>query len=628
MADKRTAQADLTLYKRLLVYVKPYWLVFIISTLALTLFSAMNAAFFDLFGMLIAHIGKVSGQGVSLEGMDIPSGMGGIVSGAGEAANNSILVKIFGDGLGDAISQNGQLAIPLLFVAVAMVRGFGFFIGTYGMAYIGSYLVHNLRTDVFNKMTRLPTSYFDRNMSGHLVSRLTYNVTQVTEAVNNAVKTIITEGSQVIVYLGLMLFYNWQLTVLFLVVMPLIGVVVQVVSKRFRRISHRIQSAQGNVTQVSQEMISGFRVMRIFAGEQYERQRMNAASEDNRHQVVKMGAVQGMSSPVVQLIISVVMALLIFFALSPYMVNNIELNSLIMFLLVAGALTRPVRKLTSVMAPIQKGLAAAQSIFQTLDAKEEVDTGVKTLDKVRGHFVFDGVSFAYNDTDGPVINNLSFEVKAGETVALVGSSGSGKSTLVSLIPRFYNHTSGSILLDGMEIEDLTLANLRSHISFVNQQVTLFNDTAYNNIAYGDLASLPREQVIEAARAAHALEFIEAMPQGFDTVIGDNGSKLSGGQRQRLVIARALLKQCPILILDEATSALDTDSERHIQAALEELMKGRTTFVIAHRLSTIENANRIIVLEKGEIVEQGTHQSLLDAGGRYAQLHSSGFEAEQ
>ena len=338
-----------------------------------------------------------------------------------------------------------------------------------------------------------------------------------------------------------------------------------------------------------------------------------------------MGLVQGLSSPFIQLLITLAMALLIYWALEPDFIGQISVNTLVMFLITAGALTRPVRKLTGVMEPVQRGLAAARSIFDTLDATEERDTGCTRLSRIEGNFSFRDVCFAYNGSDGNVLDNLSFDIAAGETIALVGSSGSGKSSLVNLIPRFYNYAGGEILLDGVELNEICLTNLRSHISVVNQQVMLFNDTVYNNIAYGELAGLPREKVYAAARAAHALEFIEQLPNGWDTVIGDSGNLLSGGQRQRLVIARALLKEAPILIFDEATSALDTESERHIQEALEQLMKDRTTFVIAHRLSTVENADRILVMEHGRIVEQGSHGQLLAADGRYAQLYRRGFD---
>ena len=619
LMDNSTARTDKQLYFRLLNYVKPYWLVFMLAAAALMIFSAMNTLFIDLFKVLLDYLQNATGQEAELTGE-----MTALSSDDGKSI---LREKILGEGLYQQIIADGRIAIPLLFIAIALVRGISFLAGTYGMAYISSKLMHNLRTDLFGKMTRLPATYFDRNMGGHMITKLTYQVTQVSDSMVGAVKTVVAEGSQVIYLVGALLFYSWKLTLVFMAVIPIIALVVVIVGRSFRQISQRIQNAMGDVTQISQELVNGYKVMRLFGGEAHERERMNESSLRNRKQIVKMGLVQGISSPFIQLLISMAMALLIYWAIEPDFIQELTVSTLITFLMAAGALTRPVRKLTSVMEPVQRALAAGQSIFETMDAEEEQDNGTHKLQNVDGEFRFENVCFAYNTEDGSVLTDVSFDVAAGESIALVGSSGSGKSTLVNLIPRFYNHTSGQVLVDGMDINDCLLADLRSHISFVNQQVTLFNDTVYNNIAYGQLAQLPREKVIEAARAANALDFIEGLPKGWDTVIGDDGSMLSGGQRQRLVIARALLKDSPILILDEATSALDTESERHIQLALERLMKDRTTFVIAHRLSTIENADRILVMEKGRIVEQGNHQQLLATDGRYAQLYQRGFDSQ-
>jgi len=412
-----------------------------------------------------------------------------------------------------------------------------------------------------------------------------------------------------------------------MIVLPVIGIVVVTVSKRFRLLSRRIQSSIGDVTHVAQEVVSGYREMHLFGGVHYEQKRMHDASKYTRRQHMKMAVAEGISSPVIQMLVAMALSSLMWLALDPMVLAKMSGGQFVQFLASAALLAKPIRQLSEVNSDIQKGVAAAGTLFSTLDEMDEPDEGVFQKKEVDGHFQFKNVCFAYSLEAGNVLNSINLDVPAGQTIALVGQSGSGKTTLVSLIPRFYNHSEGEILLDGTDVNDYKLDNLRSHIALVSQNVTLFNDTVYNNIAYGALAECSTEQVRAAAKAAHALEFIEELPEGFNTAIGDEGVMLSGGQRQRLAIARALLKNAPILILDEATSALDTESERHIQDALEEVMQGRTTFVIAHRLSTIENADRILVMDKGQIVEQGGHHQLLALNGRYAQLHSKQFADE-
>ncbi len=612
MTHEQAVKADMGLYWRLLSYVRPYKAAFLLSILGWLLYSAMQIAFIDVLQYIVRLVRELGG---------------GVVDAGGPVVDAGVTARLVSMYLGDNAIESGRLIIPLLLVFIALLRGIGFFVGSYFIAWVSSWLVHNLRTDLFNKMTRLPSVYFDRNMSGHLVSRITFHVEQVTGAATESVKTLISEGFTVIGFLSYMIWVSWKLTLLFLIILPIIAFVVTVVGRRFRRISQRIQTAMGDVTHVSQEAVSGFPVMRIFGGEQYERDRMLRASTANRRQALKMAATEGVSSPVIQMLISVVLSVLIFFALEPRMIQELSVENFVAYLTAAGALTRPIRRLSGINAVIQKGLAAAQVIFHTMDADEEKDTGTVAKDRVQGDFSFRDVGFSYDGGKTNVLSSVSFDVSAGETVALVGASGGGKSTLVNLIPRFYSHMEGKILLDGIDINDYQLGNLRSHISLVSQQVVLFNDTVFNNIAYGALADAAPEKVRDAARAAHALEFIEKLNNGFDTIVGDNGVMLSGGQRQRIAIARALLKEAPILILDEATSALDTESEGHIQAALEELMKNRTTFVIAHRLSTIENADRILVMNEGRIVEQGKHAQLLAANGWYTQLHRKGLEAK-
>ena len=410
----------------------------------------------------------------------------------------------------------------------------------------------------------------------------------------------------------------------FIAIMPLIAVLVALVSKRFRLISTRIQSAMGDVTHVTQEVVNGYQEVRMFGAESAERLRMEVASHSNRRQNMKMALTEGISNPLVMLIVSLAFGAITGFMLNPAILQTMTTGSFITFLVASGMLIKPIRQLTEVNSSIQKGIAAAASIFEIIDSKSELDNGSIEKDSVQGKFEFSNINFAYENTDRAVLKNINFTVNPGETIALVGSSGSGKTSLVGLIPRFYNHAEGSILLDGVDVNDYSLTNLRHHIAIVSQNVTLFNDSIFNNIAYGELADASAAKVQAAAKVAHAHDFIEQLPKSYATEIGDDGVMLSGGQRQRIAIARAVLKDAPILILDEATSALDTDSERHIQAALETLMKDRTTFVIAHRLSTVEKADRILVMEEGEIIEHGSHADLLAKGGRYAQLHKNQF----
>ena len=606
--------SGLQVYLRLLSYLKNYWGIFLLSIVGLVLFSAMEVAFIDLFGYTVNVINTISGESAALPGQMTDMGKG----------STSWLAGLLG---GDDALAESRWIIPVIMFMIAVTRGIGFFVGGYCMTYVTQILVHNLRTHLFNKYTTLPSRFFDTNMSGHLISRITFHVAQVTHAATNSLKVIIREGALVIGLISYLFYLNWRLAAIFVVVLPLIGAVVGYISNRFRLLSRRIQSSVGNVTHVTQEAVSGYREMHLFGGVEYERERMHSASNYNRRQQMKMAVAEGISTPVIQLLVAMALSLLMWLALDPSVLANMSGGEFVQFLGSAALLAKPIRQLSEVNSNVQKGIAAAGTIFSTLDEPDEPDLGTVEKARVDGHFQFKNVSFAYSEEAGNVLNGIDLVVKPGEVIALVGQSGSGKTTLVNLIPRFYNHREGTILLDGIDIRDYTLDNLRSHIALVSQNVTLFNDTIYNNIAYGALGENPSSSVREAASAAHALEFIERLPDGFDTQIGDEGIMLSGGQRQRLAIARALLKNAPVLILDEATSALDTESEHHIQKALEQVMKGRTTFVIAHRLSTIENADRIMVMDQGRIVEQGTHSELLAMNGRYAQLHKKQFNDE-
>tara|TARA_B110000879_G_scaffold127736_1_gene168334 strand:+ start:3746 stop:5593 length:1848 start_codon:yes stop_codon:yes gene_type:complete len=609
-----TAPDGATTYLRLLKYVRRYWLAFVVSVFGLVLHSFAEVAFVDLLGFITDTVGNLTSTSAEVAGKNLPT--------------TGITATLADSLLGDLMVDQTWLVIPIFLVAISVLRGIGYLIGSYGLAYVSNYLVHALRSDIFDKYLQLPFCFFDRSMSGHLVSVVTFNVQQVTQACTKALKTLLQQGSLVIGLLGYLFYVNWKLTLFFIAVMPLIALLVSLVSKRFRLISSRIQTAMGDVTHLTQEAVNGYQEVRMFGATDNERERMALASHSNRRQNMKMALTEGVSNPLVMLLVSLAFAGITGLMLSPSILDTMSTGSFITFLVASGMLIKPIRQVTEINSDIQKGIAAAESIFDILDAEPETDNGTAELDLAQGGFEFRDINFQYSADGRMILQNINLSVKPGETIALVGSSGSGKTTLVSLIARFYNHGEGSILLDGIDVNEFTLKNLRSHIAQVSQNVTLFNDTILNNIAYGELASRSLAEVKAAATVAHADNFIEQLPEGYETHIGDDGVMLSGGQRQRIAIARAVLKNAPILILDEATSALDTDSERHIQAALEDLMKSRTTFVIAHRLSTVEKADRILVMEKGQIVEQGSHQELLDQAGRYSQLYNNQFSEQE
>ena len=610
----------LQIYLRLLAYLKPYVPIFLLSVVGLWLFSAMQIAFIDLFGYLINMLSLVTGETIDSGSMSFGSVDSGLTAKIADYLVSSGWVP--GD---DILAQTGVI-IPVMMLLIALVRGLGFLIGNYGMSYVSQSVIHDLRTQVFEKYTRMPPSYFDGNMKGHLVAQLTFHVNQVMAATTSALKIIIRESFLVLGLLSYLIYLNWRLALMFLVVMPFIALIVSMVSKRFRRLSKKIQSAIGDVTHVASEAVNGYREMHLYGGKDYESARLRKASQTSRRQRLKLEFTEGLSTPVIQLLLAGIMGALVWFALTPDILADMTASGFTKFLFAAAMLAKPMRQLSQVNNVIQRGIAAAGALFETLDSEEEVDLGSYETDRVKGDLVFENLSFAYDTSGQQVLKDINFSVQAGETIALVGSSGSGKTSLVNMIPRFYNYQQGRVLLDGTEITEYSLPNLRRQMALVSQNVTLFNGSVFSNIAYGELAGASLDQVREAARMARALEFIEALPDGFDTRIGDDGVLLSGGQRQRLAIARALLKDAPILILDEATSALDTESERHIQMALEVAMRGRTTFVIAHRLSTVENADCILVMEQGRIVESGKHKELLAAGGRYASLYHQQFNA--
>ncbi|RRV40486.1 lipid A export permease/ATP-binding protein MsbA [Stutzerimonas stutzeri] len=594
-----TQQSSVKVYLRLLRYVLPYWGLFAVSLFGFLIFASTQ----PMLGYILKFF---------VDGLNNPD------------ASFFAQVPYLQDQAWLAELKLLQ-AVPLLIVFIALLQGIGSFLGNYFLARVSLGLVHDLRIALFNNMLTLPNRYFDSHNSGHLISRITYNVTMVTGAATDAIKVVVREGMTVIFLFATLLWMNWKLTMVMVAILPLIGLMVASASKKFRKQSKKIQVAMGDVTHVASETIQGYRVVRSFGGEAYEQARFLDASRDNTGKQLRMVKTNAVYTPTLQLVIYSAMAVLMFLVL--YMRGDASAGDLVAYITLAGLLPKPIRQLSEVSSTIQKGVSGAESIFEQLDESPETDSGTLERERVAGRLEVNDLSFVYPGTDKQVLHDISFTAEPGQMVALVGRSGSGKSTLANLIPRFYHHYRGQILLDGAEVEDYRLRNLRRHIALVTQQVTLFNDTVANNIAYGDLAGAPIEDIRRAAQAAYADEFIEQMPQGYQTPVGENGVLLSGGQRQRLAIARALLKNAPVLILDEATSALDTESERHIQAALEELMKGRTTLVIAHRLSTIERADLILVMEQGRIVEHGTHAELLVANGPYARLHATQFKDE-
>jgi subfamily B ATP-binding cassette protein MsbA len=535
------------------------------------------------------------------------------------------LKPIVDDSLGKGDYEYLRLG-AFFIVPIFILRGILNFLGTYTVAWIGNNVVMQMRQQLFSRYIHLPVEFHDTNGTGKLISKVIYDTEQVSNAAGKALLTLVRDGAFVVGLLFAMFFYSWQLSLIFILIGPLVAVIVSVVSKRFRIVSRRIQDAMGDLTASVEQAIKGHKVVLMFGGQTLENKRFADKNNHNRQQNMKLIVARILSVSSIQVIASVALAVVLYVASYPGLVDLTPgiFVSVVVFMTM---LLKPLKQLTTVNSEFQKGMAACVSIFEVLDQQVEQDKGTHSIERVKGKIDLNDVTFSYPSKEVPALKSMTFSVKPGQTVALVGRSGSGKSTISSLLTRFYDNQIGEITLDDVLLTDIPLKDLRRQFALVSQHVVLFNDTIANNIAYGSEGKVSREQILAAAKTAHVLEFVQQLPEGLDTIVGENGFMLSGGQRQRLAIARALLLDAPILILDEATSALDTESERLIQDALDQLQQNRTSIVVAHRLSTIENADTILVIEAGEIIEQGNHQSLLAQNGAYSQLYNMQFTDE-
>lgn len=514
--------------------------------------------------------------------------------------------------------------MPIVLIGIFIVRVFAMFISMYGMSWVGRKVIMELRDEMFSKLLRLPKNYYDAATTGELISKFTFDVEQVANASTSVITTLIRDTLTIIGLLAWMIYLNAFLATMFLFAGPLLIALVVYVSKKFRKVSKRIQGSMGNVSRVLEEAIKGQIVVKIFGGREYEEQQFHVINDGNRRQNMRLIAIQALSSPIMRLIVGFGLAGVIYVATGDGMMDTVSVGTFTSYMVAMAMLFAPIKRLADVNAVLQRGIAAADSVFKLVDMKEEKDTGTYTVERVNGKIQFSDVLFRYERGDSDALININLTVRAGQTVAFVGRSGSGKSTLLNLLPRFYDLTGGSIMLDEHDISDYKLDNLRSQFAYVGQDIVLFNDTVAKNIAYGSFLDADPDQIEQAAKLAYAHEFIMQMSDGYETMVGERGLMLSGGQRQRIAIARALLKDAPVLILDEATSALDNESEKFIQRSLDELKKNRTTLVIAHRLSTIENADLIVVMNEGKIVEKGSHEELIQSGKHYASLHKLQF----
>lgn len=546
-----------------------------------------------------------------------------ILNAASDTFMLSLLKPLLDDGFGKA-NSNILVWMPLVVIGLMVLRGVSGFVSSYCVSWVSGKVVMNMRRRLFNHMMDMPVSFFDQQSTGTLLSRITYDSEQVASSSSGALITVIREGASIIGLFAMMFYYSWQLSLILVVIAPVVSFAIRQVSKRFRQISKRMQNTMGQVTTSAEQMLKGHKEVLIFGGQKVENERFNSVSNRMRQQGMKMVAASSVSDPLIQFIASLALAFVLYAASFPSVMETLTAGTITVVFSSMIALMRPLKSLTNVNAQFQRGMAACQTLFSILDMETEKDEGTVEVERVKGDIAFEHVTFSYPGKETPSLHDISLSIPAGHTVALVGRSGSGKSTIANLLTRFYDIQQGQILLDGTDLRAYKLASLRNQVALVSQNVHLFNDTIANNIAYARKATYSREQVENAARMAYAMDFIEKMDMGLDTVIGENGVLLSGGQRQRIAIARALLRDCPILILDEATSALDTESERAIQKALDALQKNRTSLVIAHRLSTIEKADEILVVVEGRIVERGNHEELISRQGVYAQLHRLQF----
>jgi len=570
-----------THFKRLLSYVKKFKVVASFSIMGMLGYSAMDALFIQLMQPFI-DLG-LSGDNTELKSETL-------------------------------------LLAPIIVMLLVFFRGLFNYISSYCLSYVGSQVVKSLRQELFEHMLHLPVSFHDKHSAGSLISKITFDTEQVQQAITKGMLVLVREGAFVVFLLAGMFYVSWKLSLIFLFIMPLVALVVSVVSKRFRKISTNIQTAMGDVTRGSEQMLKGHKVIHNFAGQKIEIDNFAKVNNKNRQQRVKMDATKALSVSVIQLLAASSMAVILYLMAQPSMVNSITAGSFTALLTSMMMMLRPLKQLANVNSDFQRGLSAANSIFEILDTPIEKDKGSKVITKANGLVEIKNLTFSYPTKDEPVLENLNLTIQPGSNIALVGRSGSGKSTISNLLPRFYDvATSGSILLDNVAIDEYKLKDLRAQFSIVSQQVVLFNDTIKNNICYGHKTELTQEELINICKKAHVWEFVKDLPEGLNTMAGEDGVMFSGGQRQRIAIARALVKDAPILILDEATSALDTESEKLIQQALTQLMQNKTSIVIAHRLSTIENADQIYVIDAGKVLEHGSHAELIQLGGVYASL---------